>query len=623
MANNPWSLGSWCRRRPMATKLRKALEHLFSEDNFTKDGYLQHLEGKREDKFIALQEICEFPKMVKLKATVSSLAEIVSTSCGHLLALSPDHLVRRSTFCHNVSQQPVHPEALHGQGGPPVRQHLALFSGWSPLGAGFRKEGVRLWLPTTATLFLAMEDETAHDLAAEPAQSMVGRLRVLLMPADGSAITKEPPPHARHLVQLLVRPRGMEEALAARAAAQSTEGQLDHGQPAQGPSHPERGAAATTAPAYDMGWRDNICVCCGVGLTAPPTAASASSKSPPSVDNRDESENEDNGGSDDSSGPSDDDTDGDDESSPAGPTALTKHHIVPYLYRHYFPHALKAHLSHDVVLLCHACHERYEQHADCLKTTIAHELGLSLGPDVAPPQAAPTTPSPGIAPPTIPAPTPCPPPAAPPTATIEAESPEDRGKGEPAVWRVASFPLALAELCKSAKVLLRVRKGELSSLPAARVAALEQQIWDAYRRSPGADLDAVHEPAEVPTAWLGEVANPDRLRALYGVTPHGQAVITRLLAQSGADPALLAPRPGEGRHRSERLPPSGAPELPRLLRADSIEALDRIATSFWHVDFAASAFPALVHFIQRWRRHFVETMAPRYLPDHWSADNGL
>lgn len=43
---------------------------------------------------------------------------------------------------------------------------------------------------------------------------------------------------------------------------------------------------------------------------------------------------------------------------------LTRHHVVPYEYRKWFPLELKSHRSHDyVVPLCRKCHDEYEAHA--------------------------------------------------------------------------------------------------------------------------------------------------------------------------------------------------------------------------------------------------------------------
>lgn len=39
---------------------------------------------------------------------------------------------------------------------------------------------------------------------------------------------------------------------------------------------------------------------------------------------------------------------------------LTRHHLIPYEYRRYFPDDLKSHNSSYVVPICIACHERYE-----------------------------------------------------------------------------------------------------------------------------------------------------------------------------------------------------------------------------------------------------------------------
>jgi len=39
---------------------------------------------------------------------------------------------------------------------------------------------------------------------------------------------------------------------------------------------------------------------------------------------------------------------------------LTRHHVVPYCYRRYFPTEIKSHNFHDVLSLCVDCHEKYE-----------------------------------------------------------------------------------------------------------------------------------------------------------------------------------------------------------------------------------------------------------------------
>lgn len=50
---------------------------------------------------------------------------------------------------------------------------------------------------------------------------------------------------------------------------------------------------------------------------------------------------------------------------------LTRHHVVPYCYRRYFPLEIKSHNFHDVLSLCVECHEAYERRADELKEKLA------------------------------------------------------------------------------------------------------------------------------------------------------------------------------------------------------------------------------------------------------------
>lgn len=50
---------------------------------------------------------------------------------------------------------------------------------------------------------------------------------------------------------------------------------------------------------------------------------------------------------------------------------LTRHHVVPYCYRKFFPINLKQHRSYDVMALCIPCHHKYEEYALELKEALA------------------------------------------------------------------------------------------------------------------------------------------------------------------------------------------------------------------------------------------------------------
>ncbi len=57
---------------------------------------------------------------------------------------------------------------------------------------------------------------------------------------------------------------------------------------------------------------------------------------------------------------------------------LTKHHIVPYCYRKYFPVEVKSHNFHDVVSMCVDCHDKYERKADELKKELSIKYNAPL-----------------------------------------------------------------------------------------------------------------------------------------------------------------------------------------------------------------------------------------------------
>lgn len=55
---------------------------------------------------------------------------------------------------------------------------------------------------------------------------------------------------------------------------------------------------------------------------------------------------------------------------------LTKHHIVPYMFKKYFPDELKNYNSYDVAMMCLIHHDEYEKKANELKNQIFYEFGL-------------------------------------------------------------------------------------------------------------------------------------------------------------------------------------------------------------------------------------------------------
>lgn len=58
---------------------------------------------------------------------------------------------------------------------------------------------------------------------------------------------------------------------------------------------------------------------------------------------------------------------------------LTKHHIVPSLYKKHFPKHLKVATSHDVVCICRECHDEYENvYSSKLKEKISEQYGVPL-----------------------------------------------------------------------------------------------------------------------------------------------------------------------------------------------------------------------------------------------------
>ena len=52
---------------------------------------------------------------------------------------------------------------------------------------------------------------------------------------------------------------------------------------------------------------------------------------------------------------------------------LSKHHVIPYCFRKFFPKEVKENSSHDILLLCRDHHNKYEKEADQLKKELARK----------------------------------------------------------------------------------------------------------------------------------------------------------------------------------------------------------------------------------------------------------
>jgi len=57
---------------------------------------------------------------------------------------------------------------------------------------------------------------------------------------------------------------------------------------------------------------------------------------------------------------------------------LSKHHVIPYCFRKFFPKAIKENSSHDILLLCRNHHNQYEKEADKLKKELAKKYKCKM-----------------------------------------------------------------------------------------------------------------------------------------------------------------------------------------------------------------------------------------------------
>jgi hypothetical protein len=59
-------------------------------------------------------------------------------------------------------------------------------------------------------------------------------------------------------------------------------------------------------------------------------------------------------------------------------SGLTRHHVIPYCFRRYFPPEIKDHSYHDILPLCTTHHDAYEQRANELKVQLEAEYDAPI-----------------------------------------------------------------------------------------------------------------------------------------------------------------------------------------------------------------------------------------------------
>lgn len=57
---------------------------------------------------------------------------------------------------------------------------------------------------------------------------------------------------------------------------------------------------------------------------------------------------------------------------------LSRHHVVPYMFRKHMPESVKAHSHHDVLLLCRKDHDVYEVFSNQLKEKLYQQYSLNV-----------------------------------------------------------------------------------------------------------------------------------------------------------------------------------------------------------------------------------------------------
>jgi cation-transporting P-type ATPase D len=290
--------------------------------------------------------------------------------------------------------------------------------------------------------------------------------------------------------------------------------------------------------------------------------------------------------------------------------------VVPACYRRALPVALKSHRSHDVVLLCMGCHERAQTVSQSLENACdpreSPRRGRHLSAPLpaarrernslfALPQAAARMKAQLAADYGVPL---SPPPPAKPSISGDAERGGASTAADEHPFNVRRAAVALQH---SAPRIPQPRLGQLRALVRSHVARHEPEVA-AQAGSTAGDLTE----GELWAGLLAGLGGPSRRRTLRRWAAEGRAL-----------PAALAEEASGA--AAPRAPPPAAEEGGAACASGGASELRGAAGHEWHGREVVAAAQRrggeeeLSELCARFRRCFVDALAPRFLPEGWEV----
>lgn len=257
-----------------------------------------------------------------------------------------------------------------------------------------------------------------------------------------------------------------------------------------------------------------------------------------------------------------------------------KYAIVPSLYRRHFPLALKSHRSHDIAVLCLACHERAQRSAEDVKRQIAEEMDIPLNPrKIRVPAAAAAS-----------------------AAAMEGPAPAAPGDDTPE--GVEIHPATIRRLA----IAYRAYR---AAMPGGRREQIERSINVYLGKGDRGGLG----PGDLQRALLAGLGLKSRRRMLQEMAASGEDLPADLLAELQGPSTTAAASAALSKREAEAGGVAGG------------HATINYGVGQWRHGLLVTAKlleekgeEGLWMLIRRFRENFQQTLRPRFLPAGWSAD---
>ncbi|KJE88421.1 hypothetical protein CAOG_00079 [Capsaspora owczarzaki ATCC 30864] len=296
------------------------------------------------------------------------------------------------------------------------------------------------------------------------------------------------------------------------------------------------------------------------------------------------------------------------------PATIYRCHVVPSLYRRHFPRIYKSHAAHDVLRLCGACIRRLDPVRAAVMKQLAKEFGVPVD-------------------------------TSPPLTEYEQRVERIARLGSALNGHSHNMPPARVELLTTELL------GHVAFTQLAATKEGDADLLPSWWSTSSEVLEHLQQVVDVANSILSKSKSARKVRLRDGRREHPEDARERLGRKAAREKELAdstvsdASRPnlskGEGAPHSGRLDGDSGKDNGAIRANDDDDDDDDDDNNNDNDDeddddddddeadhgrlvvARLSTDAALLDFVRRWRRAFVQSLRPQHLPAHWSIDRSL